>query len=198
MFEKTRATFFPVELVPGVVAKSVGSAEIDRVWTELAGKIFSPLASLGNFETPPSRLKSAEALKGVWRETHHEYIVFYDDTRPIGWSSGALLEPATFFMAYSGVLSEYRRQGVYSAFLEVFLRYLGALGYERVTSNHMLNNRAVLIAKLKAGFVVSGMVLDERYGAQVALTYFCHTDRAEGFARAFGLEPGRPPASAKP
>lgn len=189
MFEKTRATFFPAELVPGVVAKSVSSVEIERVWTELAGEIFSPLASLGNFETPPSRLKSTEALNGVWKGTHHENIVFYDDVQPVGWSSGALVEPGTFFMAYSGVSSEYRRRGIYGAFLEVFLRYLSTLSYERVTSNHMVNNRAVLIAKLKAGFVVSGTVLDERYGAQVALTYFCHADRAEGFIRAFSLEP---------
>lgn len=189
MFEKPRAAIFPAELVPGIVAESVGSAEINRVWTELSEKIFSPLTSLGNFETPPSRFEGTEALSGIWRETHREHIVFYDGTRPVGWSSGALLEPATFFMAYSGVLPEYQRRGVYSAFLEIFLRYLGALGYERVTSNHMVNNRAVLIAKLKAGFVVSGMVLDERYGAQVALTYFTHADRTEGFVRAFSLEP---------
>jgi hypothetical protein len=61
------------------------------------------------------------------------------------------------------------------------------LGYERVTSNHMVNNRPVLIAKLKAGFHITGIVLDERYGAQVSLAYFFYPDRREGFARAYSL-----------
>ena len=189
MFEEIREAFFPVVL-KGITVKSVSGGEIGDVYAELAAKIFSPLETLGNFETPPSRRERAKSLNGLWQQTHHEHIVFSDGTRPVGWSSGTMTEPGTFFMAYSGVLPEYQRRGIYGAFLEVFLRYLSALGYERVTSNHMVNNRAVLIAKLKAGFAISGTVLDERYGAQVALTYFLHPDRAEGFARAFSLEPG--------
>lgn len=60
--------------------------------------------------------------------------------------------------------------------------------------NHMVNNRAVLIAKLKAGFVITGMTLDERYGAQVSLSYLFHADRQAGFERAFSLESYGDPA----
>jgi hypothetical protein len=56
----------------------------------------------------------------------------------------------------------------------------------------MVNNRPVLIAKLKAGFHIVGLSLDERFGAQVTLAYFSHEDRREGFARAFSLERGYP------
>lgn len=52
----------------------------------------------------------------------------------------------------------------------------------------MVNNRAVLIAKLKAGFVITGTVLDERWGAQAALTYFFYEDRRRGFAQTYSLE----------
>jgi hypothetical protein len=52
----------------------------------------------------------------------------------------------------------------------------------------MVTNRAVLIAKLKAGFIITGTVLDERWGAQVSMAYFFHEDRREGFARAYSVE----------
>ncbi|MCG8351541.1 MAG: hypothetical protein MI924_27555 [Chloroflexales bacterium] len=93
-----------------------------------------------------------------------------------------------FFMAYSGIVPAYQRRGIYGAFLRAFLPYLHALGYERVTSNHMVNNRLVLIAKLKAGFFITGVTLDERYGAQVTLTHFFYPDRRTGFARAYSVE----------
>lgn len=87
----------------------------------------------------------------------------------------------------------YQRKGIYSAFLDRFLRYLYTLGYERVVSNHQTNNRAVLIAKLKAGFNITAVNLDERWGAQVELTYLFYEDRQRGYERAFALEPRERP-----
>ena len=37
-------------------------------------------------------------------------------------------------------------------------------------------------------FVPSGMMLDERWSAQVQMTYHVHPDRQQGFNRAFSLE----------
>lgn len=91
-------------------------------------------------------------------------------------------------MNWSGILPEYQNRGVYSTFLHRFLDYLKKLGYVRVTSNHMVNNRPVLIAKLKAGFVATGMSLDERWGAMLWLTYFINDAQAEAFRHAFSLE----------
>lgn len=188
MFEEARTAFFPSELIPGVTAKSVSETIIEDVWRSLTEEVFSPLETLGNYSAPRERLEKAKALHDLHAQTHHENIVFYRHAQAVGWSSGVMLDASTFFMAYSGVLPAYQRQGIYGTFLRVFLRYLSALKYERVTSNHMVNNRAVLIAKLKANFVVTGVVLDERYGAQLALTHFLHTERRKGFERAFSLE----------
>ncbi len=94
----------------------------------------------------------------------------------------------TFFMTSTGILPAYRRRGIYGAFLGRLLDYLEDLGYERVVSNHQTNNRAVLIAKLKAGFNITAVNLDERWGAQVELTYLIHDDRWRGYERAFSLQ----------
>jgi GNAT superfamily N-acetyltransferase len=195
MFDTIRARFFPAELVPGVVARPVDPAAFWTIIETVPGKVFSSSTELGNYILPVARGDRAATLREVYSATHREHIVFYTDTdEAIDWSMGSMIDPSTFFMSYSGVSPHFQRQGIYSAFLKRFLEYLHELGYERVTSNHMVNNRPVLIAKLKAGFFITGLVLDERWGAQVSLTYFFYEDRRAGFANAYGLEhyPGVP------
>jgi RimJ/RimL family protein N-acetyltransferase len=194
MFEEVRNRHFPAEIVPGIIAKAVDDDKFDAVISALADQVFAPLESVGNYETPPERYSRADPLVVASARAHWEQIVFYDQERPVGWSMGVMHDSSTFFMRWSGVLPAYQRRGIYAGFLRVFLPYLHDLGYERATSNHMVNNRAVLIAKLKAGFIITGMVLDERYGAQVTLSYFFYEDRREGFARAYSTYsyPGTP------
>jgi RimJ/RimL family protein N-acetyltransferase len=191
MFDNIRASYFPAELDSGITAVSVDSSTFWQALDTIGQQDspFSSLSELGNYTMPPERATRAQALSAVYAQTHREHILFTTaDQACVGWSTGAMLDPSTFFMSYSAVIPRYQRHGIYSSFLRVFLRYLHALGYERVTSNHMVNNRAVLIAKLKAGFVITGTILDERWGAQAALAYFFYEDRRRGFARTYSLE----------
>ena len=91
-------------------------------------------------------------------------------------------------MRWTGILPAHQRRGIYSRFLRQLLTYLKALGYARVTSSHMVNNRPVLIAKLKAGFIATGMSLDERWGAMLWLTYYLDDRVSDAFRSAFSLE----------
>ncbi len=189
MFEDIKTKYFPTELIPGITAKSDKMELMPQIWDKLAAKIFSPLTELGNYALPEARRERAKRLHEVYKTIHQENITFYNEkNEPIGWSFGVMIDPCTFFMSWSGILPAYQRQGIYTTFLKMFLPYLNELGYERVTSNHMVNNRAVLIAKLKVGFYVTGVDLDERFGAQVNLAYLFAEDRRQGFARAFSLE----------
>ncbi len=126
-------------------------------------------------------------------QSHTEQFVFYNEANePIGWSFGQQKESDTFIMLWTGVLPAYQNQGIYSAFLRRFLNYLRTIGYARVTSNHFVNNRAVLIAKLKAGFIATGMSLDERWGAVLWLTHFLDDKVEDAFRHAFSLEKYHP------
>lgn len=109
----------------------------------------------------------------------------FDD---IGWSFSEQREPDTLFMTWTGVLPAHQNKGIYSAFLRHYLDYARALGYRRITSNHMVNNRRVLVAKLKAGFVASGMTLDERWGAMIFLIFHLDDELAATYRSAFSLE----------
>jgi GNAT superfamily N-acetyltransferase len=183
MFDEIRTRFFPAELVPGIDARAVDKLTFDRdVWS-IFNQVFAPIESA--YQT---REAAQDALANVSYPIHRERIVFYDDQGAgVGWSWGVMRDTETFFMTNTGILSAYRRRGIYTAFLKQFVSYLSALGYERIISAHQVNNRPVIIAKLKVGFVITGMDLDERWGPQVVLAYFPHEDRGRGYERAFSM-----------
>lgn len=87
-----------------------------------------------------------------------------------------------------GLIPAFRRRGIYTAFLKQLSVYLRTIGYERLATTHHPNNRAALIADLKAGFIV-GLELHESHGSIVKTACFLHDDRRRGFEQAFNAEP---------
>ncbi len=107
----------------------------------------------------------------------------------MGWFWGYMEYADTFTIDTFGLIPAYRGRGIYSAFIRVLLAYLTAVGYERVTLFTHPNNRAMLIANLKAGFSIAGMEINESTGALVKLVYHLHDDRCADFSQAFRLQP---------
>lgn len=100
-----------------------------------------------------------------------------------GWSVGVQRSSSEFHMSNSAVLAEHRRRGVYAALLRYVLKRAAAEGFETVTSHHQPTNNAVLIAKLRAGFHISGMVVDDCFGPLVNLTCFLDAGRRAAFGK---------------
>jgi RimJ/RimL family protein N-acetyltransferase len=94
-------------------------------------------------------------------------------------------------MRNSGVVPELRRKGIYSAVTSSVLDHVREIGYERVVSHHVPNNRGVLIAKLKLGFNIEGIELDDRWGPLVKLVHYLQPGGQEGFERTFSLRPSQ-------
>ncbi len=185
MIEQLREAHFPAELDDEVTVTAVSPQTFYEVTNQLYRHIFTPLGDLGLYQnpTPPDSLSRELAA-----HIHAEYFAFYNHSgEPVGFSLGKVVNEQTFFMEWSGILPTYQRRGLYSRFLDVLIPYLQEMGIDRVTSNHMGNNRPVLIAKLKAGFIITGMTLDERHGMLVWLARFLSPERQQGFERAFSL-----------
>lgn len=183
-FDKKRQQFFPFEVKSNIMVKAVDTATIYGVTGKLTKEVFSPMADLGlmPFTLAPEHLQAT-------RKRHVEHFVIYaNGDEPIGWSIGEQRAADDFFMTWTGIIPAYQNQGIYSAFLRHFIDYCAELGYARITSNHMVNNRRVIVAKMKAGFIASAMSLDERIGATLWLTYYIDKDREAGFKKAFSLE----------
>lgn len=185
--ETLRSQFFPVDLPAGVTGRVVDTATAFTVGGQL--RIFDPPA-LGHFQPPQSRQAQVQRLAESFGHSGEEAVVLYDaDEKPVGWFWGYMAYADTFTIDTFGLIPGYRGRGVYSAFVRALLAYLTAVGYERVTVITHANNRAMLIANLKAGFHIAGMEVHESLGAAVKLAYLVHADRREDFGEAFRLQP---------
>ena len=152
--------------------------------------IFPPNSSISRwFNLPPERREQKRRLYTLQRLTHQQAVIFYDGEKPIGWSVGRMTGASEFMMDVTGLLPEYQNKGIYMAFLQKLMPYLRDIGYERVISYHSPTNRAVLIAKLKAGFNIVAMELREHAGASVKLAYFLYPDRLLTFEDVHSLQP---------
>ena len=98
-----------------------------------------------------------------------------------GWHFGLQTGPDTYFMRNSAVLSEFRRRRIYERLLQATLEVVTKFGFQKITSDHHPSNTAVLIAKLKAGFWISGVHVDDRFGTLVDLVWYPHQVRRESF-----------------
>jgi RimJ/RimL family protein N-acetyltransferase len=191
MYEEIRKQFFPIKLPLGVVGRSMDQDAAQAPINAINHLIFPPgfKQALGLFAPPEARRERLERLQKLHAYSHPEWIVFYNgQDEPVGWFYGYMEDEETFFIDTIGLVPAFRGKGIYSAFLVQLIAYLGAIGYERLTTTHHPNNRAALIADLKVGFTIVGMELHESHGSMVKMAYHLHEDRRQGFERAFSME----------
>ena len=190
MYEEIHEQFFPMQLPSGVVGNSMDQDSAQEPIGAISHLIFPPgfKQALGLFAAPETRSERLEHLRKLHTRPNPKWIVFFDGREPIGWFYGYMEDEETFFIDTVGLVPAFRRQGIYSAFLAQLIEYLRAIGYERLTTTHHPNNRAVLIAELKAGFDIVGLELHESNGPAVKMAYHLHEDRRQAFERIFSME----------
>jgi GNAT superfamily N-acetyltransferase len=88
----------------------------------------------------------------------------------IGWSCGWMERGRVFYVANSGVLAAHRRRGIYSALQNAMRAHAQASGAVALRSQHSVMNNAVIIAKLRAGYHVSGLSQSAQMGSLLELT----------------------------
>ena len=188
MYEDIRKQFFPMSLPSGVVCRLLDREAAQASIRAAKVQIFHPKEEFGVFLAPEARREKLEHLKKMLAYSDEKWMVFYSaEGEPVGWFIGYMEDEETFFIDTIGLVPAFRNRGIYSAFLRGLVAYLGALGYERVTTTHHPNNRAVMIAELKAGFNIVGLELHEGLGPMVKTAYYIHDDRREGFKQVFSM-----------
>jgi ribosomal protein S18 acetylase RimI-like enzyme len=90
----------------------------------------------------------------------------------VGWSNGWMERGKVFYMANSGVVGAHRRKGIYTALLSAAREHALSQGVVTLRSQHSVLNNAVIIAKLRFGFHVSGLSQSAQMGTLVELS--CH------------------------
>jgi len=95
----------------------------------------------------------------------------------IGWTYSYQQDHETLYMCNTAIAQEHRGKGLYSIILQHVLSVAKTQGFQIVTSKHYASNNAIIVPKLKAGFIITGMALDEKYGLMVHLTKYLHPER---------------------
>lgn len=93
----------------------------------------------------------------------------------VGFSFGFQESDDTFYVMCSAVIEEERGRGLYSALLDHLIETLcEGQGFQVVYGTHCATNNAVLIPKLKKGFVISKMEVSDIFGVVLHVAYFAN------------------------
>lgn len=110
------------------------------------------------------------------------YFLIYCHDEPIGWHCGYQIDAETFYMFESGIDPAHQGRGIYTSLLPWLLERYRSLGFQRVTSQHHASNNAVIVPKLKAGFIITGFTIDEGVGLMISLAYIFNEHRRKIYA----------------
>ena len=132
---------------------------------------------LASILSPEERLRTKE-LSDHMGAFYKLYLgVFDEDENFVGWSWGIQENATTFYMVNSAILAEHRRRGLYGMLVERCIHLLSGKGFQLIYSRHCATNNAVIIPKLKAGFIISKMEIDDRFGVLIHLHFYPNATR---------------------
>ena len=121
-----------------------------------------------------------EALNQLSKASQNNFrlnVGIYHGDDLVGWSFGWQQDAFRYYMTNTGILPEHQDKGVYSALLPRILETLTAVGFQIICSRHVATNNQVIVPKLKAGFVITGMELTDMFGLLVHLTWYTNPKR---------------------
>jgi ribosomal protein S18 acetylase RimI-like enzyme len=90
----------------------------------------------------------------------------------VGWHMGYQESATTFYMQNSGVLPQHRCKGLYTELSKYVVKIVTEKGFQKIYSYHTATNNAVIIAKLKQGFIISALEINDAFGVRLCLSYY--------------------------
>lgn len=153
----------------------------------LTEPIFGDSARQAYFEAlvGPEQTARQNALSESLPKPSRVRVGAFDGDRLVG-ASGGWFEGPNFYIGMSAVDPAYRRQGLYTRLLHTVEQAVRLRGGAVIHSHHVATNNAVLIAKLKLGYVICGVDFIESMGLLVHLTLHLHPARKALFAARTG------------
>ncbi len=158
----------------GFEFKCVSQPEFDSIFEQHGRKIFDEEGIV--FRLPDvlseDERKKNKALSERMGVPLKLFLVAYRDGKLAGWSFGFQESGGNFYMCNSAVLPEFRRVGLYTALMNWVMDWAIEQGFQTIYSRHHADNNAVLIPKLKRGFLLTKFELSDAFGLVVHLTYY--------------------------
>ncbi|CAM5791708.1 GNAT family N-acetyltransferase [Rhizobacter sp. Root404] len=135
-----------------------------------------------------------KALRATLPKPERIRIAALDGDRLVGCSSGWFeFGGGNFYIGLSAVDPAYRQQRIYTRMLGLMEQTVRERGGLLITSQHVATNTPVLIAKLKAGYVIAGTEYLDQMGLLVRLVLHLTPERRALFeSRTATLRPPAP------
>lgn len=159
--------------------RSIDKDEFGLLWEQHAKQIFEDQSPIFRFVDALSEAE-CDQIKELGKNMGAPYrlnLGVYHRNIFVGWTFGFQESADTFYMCNSAVLPEHRRKGLYNHLMKTMIGEVAKKGFQRIYSRHSATNNAVIIPKLKAGFVISSFEVTDRFGVSVQLTYFTNETR---------------------
>lgn len=174
---------------PGFSIQELTEKEFQPYWDQYHSKIFGPKPRLKlDLLLSDSERDQTKNLRTYMGNPLVLRYGLFRGKNFAGWHIGDQKSGMEFYMRNSAVLPEYRRKGLYSELLQYVVKDLTEKGFQTITSRHTAVNNAVIIPKLKLGFVITGMELSDLFGTLVNLTYYSNPKRSKVLAFRAGEE----------
>ncbi|MEK6704516.1 MAG: GNAT family N-acetyltransferase [Bdellovibrionota bacterium] len=114
-----------------------------------------------------------------------DFFAFEADREVFGVFCGNCADWSTYYLRHTLLKKKFQGTGFYQAFIKYFLELLGSEGVPRIEADiHPGNHRSIHVC-LKAGFIIKGMSLSERWGAVLHLIKYFDRNRQEVFLNQF-------------
>jgi GNAT superfamily N-acetyltransferase len=153
--------------------KALDDAEFDPLFRQYRPIIFQTMLAFDVQQALSLEEQSATArLRERMGTPFRLNVGIYHNQEFIGWSSGRQESAEKYHMVSTAILPQHQGKGIYSALLPRILGVLQHEGFQVVYSRHVATNNQILVPKLKAGFVITGVELSDAFGVLVHLSYF--------------------------
>ncbi|MBL7789162.1 MAG: GNAT family N-acetyltransferase [Chitinophagales bacterium] len=126
-------------------------------------------------ELEKEKVKAMPKMENIQRYQ----LVAKDGDNIVGWSFGIQKSYDDFYMVNSAVFPEYRHRGIYTELMTRAVSHITDLGFQGIYSRHKMSNNAIIIPKLKFGFVITGFEVADVFGNLVELSYYTNPRRRE-------------------
>lgn len=105
-----------------------------------------------------------------------------DEYEVVGCYWGFHEDYGRYSMINTVVRRDHQGRGLYTAFLPRLVAAVREVGFREIDSRHRADNNAVLVPKLKAGFVIAGFEIAPRFGILIHLRLYLHAGLGRLFA----------------
>lgn len=160
-------------LIHGYELRPLSDEEFAVVYAEreLLYFTFSTREDIDAGMSDEQRQRVGERRRAYPKAERLQWGVFHGD-EIVGWMFAQQIDPDTLLMRNTAIDPAHRGKGLYTALLPLVVEHALACGYQRIQSTHHASNNAVIVPKLKAGFIITGLNVNEKFGLLVTLTCY--------------------------